>query len=428
MASAAWHTNLLAQNTGAAAPITSAPMASAVAGRTPVAQAPDLPPQALARSAILDHPNVATARAGVAVEEATRRRLTVGPYETGVRVGAASRHDAAAGRNLSEWDVMVERPVRLGAKSALDARLGEQAVEQARLAVGDARHETGRTLLRLWFAWTRAAAASQRWGEQRDLLARQAQVVARRTQLGDAARQEALLADAALAQAEAAWAGARTREQVARSELARSFPGLPLPAQAPPADALPVEHDAAWWEARITEHNHELALARAEVERRRTAAERARAERTPDPTVGVRYASERAGNERVLGLVLAIPIGGAARAAGADQAAAQIDVARARAATIERRLAAEAAATFATADRAYQTWRQAQAAAQALQKSAALTARAHALGEASLSDVLTAQRLAIEAQLGAEAVRFDAAEARHRLALDGHQIWDFDDD
>jgi outer membrane protein TolC len=59
-------------------------------------------------------------------------------------------------------------------------------------------------------------------------------------------------------------------------------------------------------------------------------------------------------------------------------------------------------------------------------RSAELTARAYQLGEGSLGEVLTAQRLAIDARLAATSVQFEAVEARYRLLLDAHELWDFD--
>lgn len=76
--------------------------------------------------------------------------------------------------------------------------------------------------------------------------------------------------------------------------------------------------------------------------------------------------------------------------------------------------------------RAHSGWRQARAAADAMERDAALTARAQRLGEASLTDFLAAQGLAIEARLMASVVRLEAAEARYRLLLDAHQLWDLD--
>ncbi len=57
-----------------------------------------------------------------------------------------------------------------------------------------------------------------------------------------------------------------------------------------------------------------------------------------------------------------------------------------------------------------------------------MTARAYQLGEGSLSDLLTARRLANEAQLASRLTQLDALELRYRLLLDAHRLWDLDKD
>lgn len=389
---------------------------------------PGLPPLSQVTVAINSHPAVAGARAGINLEQANRKRLNAGPHETMLRFGTLSRHDALTNRNLQEWDVMVERPLRWGGKGALDSQLGEQGVDQAKLAVGDARHEAGRSLLRMWFGWLRAAVQTGHWQEQQALLARQAGLVARRAELGDAPRQEQSLAAAAVAQAQYALLQAGMRKEVAASELTNTFPQIKLPPNPPLVEPVPVAQGLEFWQARIAEQNHELAIARGEVKRRETLAQRARADRTPDPAIGVRYGSERAGTERVIGLVLSISFSGALRQAGTEAALAQTDIAVQRQAAVQRRLGAEAAATFSGAQRSFDSWRQARVAADAMERNAALSARAYQLGESSLSELLAAQRLAIEARLAAAVVQLDAAEARYRLLLDAHLLWDMDDD
>ena len=52
-----------------------------------------------------------------------------------------------------------------------------------------------------------------------------------------------------------------------------------------------------------------------------------------------------------------------------------------------------------------------------------MTARAYALGEGNLSDMLTARRLANESQLSARLSQLEAFEFRYRLLLDAHRLW-----
>jgi outer membrane protein TolC len=387
------------------------------------AEPPDLPPAAQASAAITSHPDVLAARAAVAAARAQQRALEAGPYETQLRFGAARRRDRALARDLTEYELGIERPLRIGDKSRLDREIGEQSVARARLAVEDAIHETARGLLRMWFAWMRARAESGDWADQTALLERQLASVDRRVRLGDAPRQERLLAQAALAQAETSQLQAGLRADVARAELTRGFPALRLPAELPQAEVPPLGHDLGWWRERMLEHNHALAMARAEQRRLRLLTARADADRTPDPTLGLRYASERDDSERVIGLVLSVPFSGAARSAAADEALAQADAAAQREAALRRRVEAEAAALYAGAAAAHEAAQRAALAAEGMRRNSELAGRAYALGESNLADVLLAQRYAIEARLAATLARLGAAESRYRLLIDAGELW-----
>lgn len=387
---------------------------------------PDLPPQAAVSAVLATHPAVIAAQSGVRYGESNRSRLEAGEHEFSLSLGAGRRRTEAA-RNLNEWDIAVERPIRLPGKARLDGELGSLGVEQAQSALGDAVHETARGLLRAWFGWLKARVQADEWNSQASLLRQQGEVAVRRVRAGDAPRLEQTLAEAATAQAEAAAVQAGMRAAVAAAELTQHYPGILLPERPPLATPAPVSEPHAYWQERILEHNHELASARAEVKLRQTQIARSQADEIPDPTVGVRHASESGGNERVTGLYLSIPLPGRARAAATEGARAQLDMAVQKEAALLRKLNAEISATHAGAAAAYEGWRMAQFAAQAMARNAELIARAYALGEASLSDTLNARRLAVESRLASSTAQLEAAEARYRLMLDAHLLWTLDD-
>ena len=387
---------------------------------------PDLPPSDRVAAVLERHPSVLAARAGLRYEESNRERLRLGPYEPAIRLGAHQRRDPSV--NFNEWDVALERSLRSGDKSRLDGEIGEQGVTQAKFGVGDAMHEAARGLLRAWFAVVREAAAEREWKVQAALLARQAELTRKRAAAGDAPRMEVGLAEASLSQAEGAASLALGRLRAMRAELAALFPAIDAPALLPLPVPQPLGQTEAYFRDRILEHNHELAVARAEVGRRRLMATRARSDRAPDPTVGVRFSSERSGNEKIAGVYVSIPIPGAARAAVAGGAQAQTDVASQREAALQRRVAAEIASVYASAAGAYASWEGASAAARGMLRNADLVARSYSLGEANLPDVITARRLAHEAALAAGVLQVDAAELRYRLLLDAHLLWPLDAD
>jgi outer membrane protein TolC len=398
----------------------------ALALAAPPDDTPDLPPRASVAAVLAGHPDVLAAKSGVRYEESNRDRLEAGEHEFSVSLGTARRRTEAS-RNLNEWDVAVERPIRLPGKARLDGALGSLGVAQAQSSLGDALHETARGLLRAWFGWLKARAQSDEWSSQVSLLRRQTEVAAKRVRAGDAPRLERTLAEAAAAQAEAAALQAGMRTSVAAAELTQYYPGLRLPEAPVIVSPPPIDQPHEYWRERILQHNHELAAVRAEVKRRQTLIARSQADEMPDPTVGVRHASEAGGNERVTGLYVSIPLPGRARAAATEGARAQMDMAVQKEAALLRKLNAEAAAAHAGATAAYESWRKAQFAAQAMERNAELIARAYALGEAGLNDTLNARRLAVEGRLAAATAQLDAAEARYRLMLDAHLLWSLDE-
>lgn len=394
-------------------------------------QLPNLPPNEIVGHVLSANPTVQAAGSQVRAEEANRRRLEAGHYEWSLRLGGQQRKvTPATGLNerYNEWNAAIERPLRLPGKGALDAQIGAAGVALAEVAHGDTMHETSRSLLRGWFIWLRESATATQWGSQAALLEKQAKTVQRRQQLGDAARLESIQSEAALAQAQAQLAQARVRQQTAAEDLRRRFPDLPLAEQKAIAEPTPISGNASEWITAMLEHNHELGVARGEAQRARIVAGRAGSDRLPDPTVGVQVMRERGGEEQILGAYISIPLPGGARRATADAALAQADAWASREAAVTQKVSAEAANTYYSASAALATWQAGREAAERLGQAADMTARAYQLGEGSLNDLLTARRMANEAQLSAQLMQLDALELRYRMLLDAHQLWAFDED
>ena len=388
---------------------------------------PDLPPPAAVESALRNSPDVLAAQAGIKVGEAVRQRLQAGEHEVTARL-MGQRRSVNPSERYREWDAGLERAIRLPGKAALDGKLGDVELARSQTLYGDALHETGRVLLKAWFVWNKERAQAQQWSEQAELLKNQAEIVAKRVRAGDAPRLERDIAEAAVAQAESALHQARLRQQVAANELGQRFPAVPLPAALPVSVPQPLQQGLEYWQEEILKHNHELGVARSEAALGRLHSERSSADKLPDPTIGLRFAGERDSSERIVGLHVSMPFPGGARSARADEGRALAEMAAQREAAILRKVTAEAVNSFAAAEAAYGGWQSAQSAADKMRGNAELMARAYALGEMGLPEVLTARRQALEANLAAALARLDAAETRYRLLLDAHQLWPLDAD
>ena len=417
---------------------------------------PDLPPLTQVESALNQHLAVLNATSELRMEHANQRKWNSGNYEFNLRAGTGQRNIADTGQNLKEWDVALERPLRLFSKVGIDEDIGAASVTRAEYALGDAHHEAGRTLLHLWFAWQREQAQVNLWQQQVDILKQQVQMTEKRVKAGDAPRLELNQAQAAVAQAGVSLHQAQLRAQLAGNDLTQQFPAIQLPEKLPfasdtlltePADcgrrqgdgipapdacahrvipsATPqaVEHDLAFWKSRALEDNHELGMVQAQSRVQQLLAQRSRADQLPDPTVGVHYSSESGGNEKVAGVYVSVPLSFGQRSAIAEGVAQKAVIAADQEAFVKRRLERNLYAAYTQAVSNFATWQQAHEAAQAIRINAELLAKAYSLGESSLSDSLSARRFALESTLAENLAQLDANESRYRLLLDAHQLW-----
>lgn len=390
-----------------------------------------LPSETAVRMAVEQSPTVQAADAARRGAQARADGLRVGPHETVIRASGQRRwtHDGS-GQRFTEGQIAIERPLRLWGKAAVDAELAEATRATGRLAAQDARHETARQLLALWFAALRAGQARQAAQGNADAAAELANITERRLRVGDAARLEAELAAAEQARMQAALAGAEAAQTSARADLCARFPDLcPMASTSTDAATLPTPPSGSETQLRLRyiEHSHEYLLAQSEEALALHQARRTDLERRPDPTVGVFATSERGGSERIAGISISLPLGSVHRQSQAAAALADADAALSRRLAVERRLGAEFDVLWSQlkGKRAAAT---AQAQTVTLQRSATDRAmRAYRAGESGLADLLAARRVLAEAVLAERMSHIDTLESDSRLRLDLHEMWDFDD-
>ncbi|ANQ83360.1 hypothetical protein dqs_0283 [Azoarcus olearius] len=385
----------------------------------------ELPPLPMLQAAIEAAPEVRAAEALREGGEAERRQLAAGPYEWTLNADYGRRRTREAGvtARTGEWEVALERPLRLPGKAGLDERLGDLKVKAAELGLADARHETARALLAAWYDWLREQAGAGVLRAQAEAAAREAAAVTRRAELGDASRLDAMQAEAAAAQAAAAARLGEGRAAAAAAALRQRYPQLALPARPPLPDPAPPGADMQELVELALEHDHGLLLARSAAARAEAESQRAAAQRRPDPTFGVRYGRERDSAEHMVGAYVAIPLGGSYRNATADMARASAAAAAEQANAAERRLAGELRARHEMVIATHDHWRLAEDSAARLAAAAERLALAQRLGEAPLAEVLLARRQALEAALQASGARVDALAEQASLRLAAHRLW-----
>ncbi len=382
-----------------------------------------LPDPAAAVAAIDSLPAVRAAQARQTEAGARSEALELDPYGFDLALMPTARNAHGRG-TYAEWEAGVSRRVRLPGKADIDRKLGGTGIEVADLALADARHAGARLLLAQWLGWLRAAGTDELAAAQARTLEAERAAIATRARRGDLAELDVERAGALAAQAAlAAERSAIDREQ-ARLQLLQQFPGLVLPEPPPPLpEPPPVALDEAAAVERIVARSHEIGIALANARRQQYRAERASAERRPDPAVGVRVLQEADGDEYAVGLVLDIPFAAGSQAATARAEYHAVAAADAESAAVVQAIASDARRLARAAPARRAAWLVAQRALAASASALARMERAFALGEAGFADLALARRNRQEAALVELGARLDAHEAVLRLAIDSHELW-----
>jgi len=396
-----------------------------------------LPPEPLLRQALLQAPQADAANASHRAEQAQADQLRLGPNDWVLRAGIAQRSERG-GASFNEREIAIERTLRWGRKSAQDQALADQTLRLASLRRQAAWQASASALLAQWFDARRDQQAA--WHQQQQAALAQAlvTVVQRRVAAGDAAALLLRQAEGELARTAGAQAAAEQRADNSRLALLHQYPLLAAawPAAGAAAashataptrpDAAPTSGQGAALAAdlvgRLLAQQPLLASAQAEVVLARQQLGRLESDRTADPTLGLRFAQERGGAERVLGLTVSMPFGGALRDSRVQAGGAALAAAEARLRGLQLQLAAEAQRLAAAPQQASTVLQRLQAAAFAAETSARLTERAQAEGESTLAELLQQQRQAGDSALAAALAAIDLHEARARLQLAQQQL------
>ncbi len=397
----------------------------AIAGFANAQQPPNVPgllPTEIARPLLEQDPRVSAARAGLEVARQESTILGQSPYEWTGKV-SGQRRALESGPRYGEWSVGIERGIRLPTKGAADRDIGKAAIEESAARYGEAIYLSARELISLWVDWLaaergRELAAANLLAVQENLKA-----VDKRSRAGDASKLDLNFASAELAEQRRMDNDAKTLASAAWTRLSVRFPGVHRQNMRLPSPMLIAENEV-FWRDRIISESDELKIVQAQMRHAQAQADRAQADRTPDPTVGVHTASEVGGRERISGVTLSIPLPGGLRSARSDKAIAAFEVARNAVDLKRRELEADISADLVTARGAYESLKIADEGAAGMQEIARLTQRAYALGEGDLQALLLARRQATAAAGSALQAQVSALKAYYGLLIDAHLVWD----
>ncbi len=385
---------------------------------------PGLMPESMARPLLERDPGVAAARAGLDVARHEAGILDQSPYEWTARALGARRSVSGSGR-YGEWNVGIERGIRLPAKAAADRSLGKVTIEESQARYGEALHDAARQLTLHWLDWLAAesghALAHANLAAVLDNMA----AVDRRVHAGDASRLDANLARAELAEQKRVANDAKTQALAAWARLSSRFPGVAREPAVLPLPLALAENDA-FWQSRIMAESDELKIAQAQTDKAQAQAERERAGRTPDPTVGVYTASEVGGREKISGISISIALPGGFRESRRAKAVAAFEAAGYTLELKRRELETEIAGDLATARGAYESLQIANEGAASMLENARLTQRAYTLGEGDLQALLLARRQATAAANSALQAQVTSLKAYYGLLVDAHLVWGLD--
>lgn len=383
-----------------------------------------LPPTEIVQGWLRQDPSVQEAAAGLEAAGHTAGMLQASPYEFTARLSSQQRR-YDVGRTSDEWAAQLERTLRLPGKGSIDRQLGTAEIDLAEARVREALHEAARDFVGLWMDWQGAVRTRELMQEQIAFGEESVRVVELRRRAGDASALEANVVEADMAEIRGQLSLAGTGERKALAKLLVRFPGADGAALAL-VDPGMITQPQALWKERILSTSDPLRIARVEFAKAELAASRARADRLPDPTIGVFTASEVYSNESIVGVSVTIPIPARYRSQKLGHALRQADMAKAALDRQQRLVEVEIDQAYRDATSSFERWRLAEQSATKTRENARLTQRAYSLGEVDLQTLLLSRRQAVEAAGSALDARVLALRSYYTLLVDAHLIWGLD--
>jgi outer membrane protein TolC len=377
--------------------------------------------------ALRTRPAWLSAVTGQAAQTAQSRATAAGSQEWSTDLSMGRRHSQdAAQRRSNEWELAVQKPWRSPTQARAAEQLAQAQRDVARQGLNRPWQDLTLTLVQDLADWMQAQGQSRAWQLQLDTVNSLAQAADRRAQAGEGTELERRQAEAAALQARLQATLAVQKLEGQRTRLRTRWPQWAwLPAQplSVQGKACDTGMTTSTWAERMAARSPEVAAAEALTREAAAQAAADEAQKTPEPTVGLKGGQAFSGAERYIGVTLSLPWGGPARTAQAQASALRL--LQAQQALDEARLNAQAQALEAAGQwQAACTQWQMETQALAIQEQLAQSlARGHSLGEGSLQSVLLAQSSVQDMRLRVQAAQAQAWLNWSRLLIGAGELW-----
>lgn len=374
-----------------------------------------------------DDPALSLATHEWQASKATSGLAAISPYEWTASYTRQQRDYRNAGlvdpRTSTEWNLDLERGLRLPGKMGADKRIAAASLNAAQSQFRLAQRGAVEHLIASYTGVLLAQAQLRLLEQQHQFARNNLDAVQKRVKTGDAAALEARLAEAEAANVAARLSAADTQAKSAWAYLAQRYPALNADVGGVLPEPIAIAHPLNWWQEHMEAASDELQLAQAEQQAASAAADRASLDRIPDPTIGLFTARETYGNEQLVGIRIRMALPSERRSLSFRQKLNQSLVAKDSLELARRQLKFSAQRAFNQAQGDFQRWQLAEQNASAQRENARLLQKAYVLGEQDLQSLLLGQQQSLRAAEEEQTARAGALKSYYQLLLDAKLLW-----
>lgn len=416
---------------------------------------PYFPVEGKVRGALLAHPKVREAKLIANSKQIEADITQSSPYEWEAGVSLRNRKDrtvtSGSGPSMDQ-EVNLSRSIRLPGKQKFKDRQSESIRVLGETIYGDSLHEASLSLGQNWLECQRLESRAQLYeslgGELKAFSAQQT----KRFKAGEISRIEATQAELAIQQLQIEKASNERQLRVVRSVIQTEFPALldtpfntqsdrqcggPLatqdrasaneggPGYAVAELSLDLPAQERWVQTMV-KMSHPLSIQRIQTEILRDQSQMSRAERLPDPKVGVSYAMERDNAEQIIGVHVSMPLGGSVRRNQSRLASSELAHSESVFQTLTQQTRAQAVQCVVN-------WEQSRRAAALAENQARFglsmvksVERAYLLGESTATELTLVRQQSHRSRMEAIDSNYAALQAQAQMLINAHQVWDLD--